>query len=131
MSALVAHLDVPSDTGGTAAARTATRSVLQAWGFTDADWLYDATVVVSELVANAVRHGGGILALHLHAVRGRVTVTAADRTAASPRRRRGDQTGGRGLAIIEALSRAWGVRPYGRGKCVWVLLPALPPAGMV
>jgi hypothetical protein len=37
--------------GGTAAARTAVRSVLQAWGFTDANWLYDATVVVSELVA--------------------------------------------------------------------------------
>ncbi|MGK5681662.1 ATP-binding protein [Actinoplanes sp. URMC 104] len=124
MSALVAHLDVPPGPGGTTAARTAARTVLQAWGFRDADWLYDATVVVSELVANAVRHGGGILALTLHAVRGRVTVIAADCTGAPPRRRRGDQTGGRGLAIIETLSRAWGVQPYGRGKCVWVLLPA-------
>ena len=131
MSALVAHLDVPPNTDATVAARAAARRVLQAWGFTDADWLYNATLVVSELVTNAIRHGGGILDLTVHAVRGRVTVTAADRTAAPPRRRGADQTGGRGLTIIEALSRAWGVQPYGRGKCVWVLLPASLPAGTV
>ena len=32
---------------------------------------------------------------------------------------RGDQTGGRGLPIVEALGRAWGVVELGAGKTVW------------
>ena len=123
MSVRTAHLDVPHDTGATTAARKAARSALRLWGFTNTDWLYDATVVVTELVTNAIRHGGGLLSLDLHVVRGRVTVCASDRTRVGPRHRRSDPTGGRGLPVIEALSRAWGVRPNRAGKCVWVLLP--------
>jgi hypothetical protein len=37
-------------------------ATLTAWGFTDTAWLAQAVLVVSELVANAVRHGGGCLA---------------------------------------------------------------------
>ncbi|MFD7320485.1 ATP-binding protein [Streptomyces sp. NPDC059875] len=38
-------------------------------------------------------------------------------------------TSGRGLAIIEALSESWGIRPHGEtGKVVWFTLPAPTPA---
>lgn len=130
MSVRTAHLDVPHGTGATTAARTAARSALRLWGFTNTDWLNDATLVVTELVTNAIRHGGGLLSLDLHAVRGRVTVSVTDRTRVRPRRRGADLTGGRGLTVIEGLSRAWGVLPNRAGKCVWVLLPVSARTGL-
>ncbi|MET9375933.1 ATP-binding protein [Streptomyces sp. NPDC002992] len=37
-------------------------------------------------------------------------------------------TSGRGLAIIEAVSESWGIRPHGEtGKVVWFTLPAPTP----
>ncbi|WP_418955634.1 ATP-binding protein [Streptomyces tritici] len=33
-------------------------------------------------------------------------------------------TSGRGLAIVEAVSESWGVRPKGTGKVIWFTLPA-------
>ncbi|MEU6945620.1 ATP-binding protein [Streptomyces sp. NPDC046316] len=37
-------------------------------------------------------------------------------------------TSGRGLAIIEAVSESWGIRPHDSGKIVWFTLPAPLPA---
>ncbi|WP_436535882.1 ATP-binding protein [Actinoplanes sp. HUAS TT8] len=130
MSVHTARLKVPHGSGATTAARTAARSALRLWGFTNTDWLNDATLVITELVTNAIRHGGGLLALDLRAVRGQVTVSVTDRTRVRPHRRRADLTGGRGLSIIDALSRAWGVRPNHAGKCVWVLLPTSARPGL-
>src|SRR5687767_3736300 len=87
MSELTAHLDVPLDRGAPAAARRAVTAVLAGWGFRDDDWLDSTAVVVSELVTNAVRHGGGCVALHLEARAGRVVVSVADESPVLPRRR--------------------------------------------
>ncbi|MFD5747910.1 ATP-binding protein [Streptomyces sp. NPDC127033] len=34
-----------------------------------------------------------------------------------------DDTGGRGLVIVDALCEKWGVRPRDPGKTVWAQLP--------
>ncbi|MEU0151314.1 ATP-binding protein [Micromonospora fulviviridis] len=120
---MTAHLDLPVGPDALAAARQVVQSALVGWGFEDLEDVADAVLVADELVSNAVRHGGGCLSLHLHARDDEVTVCAVDGSAVVPRRRDPDGDGGRGLRIIEALCRAWGVEdlPDG-GKRVWVRL---------
>lgn len=122
MSELTAHLDVRVDRRAPAAARRAVTAVLQGWGFGDADWLDAAAVVVSELVTNAVRHGGGGVFLEIEAHGDRVVVSVADGSPVLPRRRAPDGAGGRGMALIEALSDGWTVENHQGGKRVRVAL---------
>ncbi|MFC4071055.1 ATP-binding protein [Actinoplanes subglobosus] len=129
MSELTAHLDVPLDRGAPAAARRAVTAVLGGWGFKDADWLDAAAVIVSELVTNAVRHGGGCVALALESHDRRVIVSVADGSSVVPRRRDPDEVGGRGIALIEALSEGWTVENYRGGKRVRVRLVPCPRGG--
>ncbi|MDI6100898.1 ATP-binding protein [Actinoplanes sp. NEAU-A12] len=128
MSELTAHLDVPLDRGAPAAARHAVTAVLAGWGFHDADWLDGTAVIVSELVTNAVRHGGGCVALQLEAHAGRVVVSVADGSSVMPRRRDPDAIGGRGIALIEALAAGWTVQNHQGGKRVRVELFPCPGA---
>lgn len=123
---MTARFDLPLGVVAPAAARHAARSILAGWGLTDERWLDDATVIVHELVANAVRHGGGRVSLDLHVREGLVIIGAADGSAIEPRRREPDNDGGRGLAIVEALAGRWGVDNYVAGKRVWVQLPRHP-----
>ncbi|MGS2619924.1 ATP-binding protein [Micromonospora sp. LZ34] len=109
MSELTAHLDLPVGPDALAAARQAVKTVLTGWGFRHPEWVGDAVLVADELVANAVRYGGGCLRLQLNARDGDVTISAVDGSAVVPRRRDPDGDGGRGLAIIEAVCHAWGV----------------------
>ncbi|GAA4945883.1 ATP-binding protein [Actinoplanes utahensis] len=126
MSELTAHLDVPLDRGAPAAARHAVTAVLTGWGFHDDDWLDAASVVVSELVTNAVRHGGGCVEVQLEAHGERVIVSVADESSVVPRRRDPDSLGGRGIALIEAMSAGWTVQNYHGGKRVRVELVPCP-----
>ncbi|NUR70909.1 MAG: ATP-binding protein [Hamadaea sp.] len=126
MSELRARLDVPSGADAPRGARKTVRQLLTAWGFTDGDWLDVADLVVSELVANAVRHGGGLLDVAVQAHENKVTISAADSTPIPPRRRTPDDTGGYGLALIDNLSAGWGVEDYEHGKRVWVRLRSHP-----
>ncbi|MCW3817922.1 ATP-binding protein [Micromonospora sp. DR5-3] len=89
----------------------------------------DAVLVADELVANAVRYGGGCLRLQIHARGGRATIADVDGCAVVPRRREPDPRRRPGLAITEALCDEWGVTVLDDGhKCVWVRL-APPPVG--
>jgi anti-sigma regulatory factor (Ser/Thr protein kinase) len=126
MSELTARFDLPLGLEAPAAARRVVRSVLASWGMHDERWLHEATVVISELVANAVRHGGGCLSLDLQAHDGDVTIGAADGSSVVPRRRDADDDGGRGLAIVEALVTRWGVHSHEGGKRVWAQLRRCP-----
>ncbi|WMX45599.1 ATP-binding protein [Streptomyces roseicoloratus] len=100
---------------------------LRSWGL---EAVADATAqIVAELAANAVTHGrvpGRDFRLALVAngavLRIEVTDTRADRL---PRRERRDGAeSGRGLVLVEALSRDWGVRlgPTPR-KTIWSEVP--------
>lgn len=138
MSELTAQLDLPLGLDAPAAARRAIVAVLGGWGFRDEMWLEAAAIVVSELVTNAVRHGGGAVQFTVQSHDGRVVLCVADGSTVVPRRRDPDDAGGRGLAVIEALSTRWGVRDHQGGKQVWVelepypgQLPAHPGTGRV
>ncbi|MEH1129626.1 ATP-binding protein [Micromonospora sp. CPCC 206061] len=124
MSELSARFDMPLSEQAPGMARRAVGAVLAAWGFGDEDWLDGARVVVSELISNAVRHGNGCVELRVQAHGDRVIVSAADGSSVVPRRRRADDAGGRGLAVIEAFAPRWGVEDHEGGKRVWVELSA-------
>ncbi|MFI7597941.1 ATP-binding protein [Actinoplanes sp. NPDC049681] len=124
MSALTARFDLPLGTNAPRSARHAVTAVLAGWGYRDELWLEKAAVVVSELVTNAVRHGGGCVDLRVECHDGEVIISVADGSSVVPRRREPDDTGGRGLALIDAMTARWGVRDHEGGKQVWVALPS-------
>ncbi|MEO3778426.1 ATP-binding protein [Micromonospora sp. B11E3] len=126
MSELTAHLDLPLGIHAPGAARRAVTALLEGWGFRDEEWLDAAAVVTSELVTNAVRHGGGCVEFTAEAHEGRVVLSVADGSSVVPRRRDPDGVGGRGIAVIEALSARWGVHDHEGGKRVWVELRPYP-----
>jgi anti-sigma regulatory factor (Ser/Thr protein kinase) len=90
----------------------------------------DATLVVSELMSNAVRHARPLPGEQI-----RVAWALSDRTlelavsdGGGPTRPRTERRpsvsalGGRGLGIVDYLSRRWGVRSDDLGTTVWAVL---------
>ncbi|MFE1951982.1 ATP-binding protein [Streptomyces sp. NPDC059524] len=117
---------------GARLARRLSAERLAAWGIPYGSDDHDAvTLIVSELAANAIRHGrvpGRDFHLHLTAaptvVRAEVTDTRSERIPRRPDARRSAFTdGGRGLILVAALASAWGWRPRtgGPGKTVWAV----------
>lgn len=83
------------------------------------------SLVVSELVTNALLHAspGVDLSLARHGTTLRLAVR--DRSSRGPQRRQPgiEQGTGRGLMIVESLTRTWGVLPTAEGgKVVWAVL---------
>jgi signal transduction histidine kinase len=84
----------------------------------------DLALVITELVANAVRHGRGRrIELRVEADVTSVRIEVENRRWTTvPRRRLPSdlRTTGRGLALVAACSRQWGVETGGRGRTrVW------------
>jgi anti-sigma regulatory factor (Ser/Thr protein kinase) len=90
----------------------------------------DLPLLVSELVTNAWVHGAEPISIHLDVANGRVRVEVEDGSSVMPKVKRSDErsTVGRGLLIVDALSRAWGAESTGAGKVVWAEVP-IRPAG--
>jgi len=83
---------------------------------------------MSELVTNAVHAGCSNVTLELRVEDDAVRVAVVDDAPGRPTRRAaapGDRNG-RGLRLIEAVSRRWGVDAVAMGKSVWAefALPA-------
>jgi two-component sensor histidine kinase len=82
-----------------------------------------AALLVSELATNAVRHA----ATPFHVVVGRsghtVEVAITDSGGGEPAIREPDATGGRGLTIVQAFARDWGVHHQRGSKAVYFHLP--------
>ncbi len=128
MSELSASLDLPLGMAAPTGARHTLRQILLTWGYTDEDWLDESGLLISELVANAVRHGGGCLEVRVQAHGRLVTVSAADGSSVIPRRREPGPAGGLGLALIERFADGWGIENHHGGKRVWIRLRAHPAA---
>lgn len=79
-------------------------------------------LVVAELVANAIRHARTDVVVRLEQQRDGLRLEVSDDDAVHlPRCGTGDTAAesGRGLQLVEALSRGWGVLEDGPGKRVW------------
>ncbi|WP_234377205.1 ATP-binding protein [Streptomyces sp. TP-A0356] len=105
-----------------AEARRLARQCCALWAF-DEGTGETAALLISELVTNAVRHGRS------HSIRVRIERPAPDRVrlAAVDKKRCSitlgrpspENIGGRGLALVDALSDRWGVDLLPWGKRVW------------
>src|SRR5689334_7831775 len=95
---------------------------------TDDDALDDITLIVSELVSNAVKHGEPEILLRMRMDPLAIDISVLDHGSGGPP----DQvtapdataTSGRGLSIVDRLASEWGVVPLddGSGKTVWARL---------
>jgi anti-sigma regulatory factor (Ser/Thr protein kinase) len=93
------------------------------------DLVETAELVVSELCTNAVEHtasgdtgGHFILELEIHTGRVRVSVVdlgAQTRPAVNDAQADDDAESGRGLLIVDAVSKEWGTELAGVGSRVW------------
>src|SRR5690348_17009380 len=124
---LMMTLDLPMHADAAPRARRALHDVFVAWNIRDDEWMYDALLVVSELVGNAFRHGGD--RIHLEATyRQRLRISVTDGSSIIPRMRSEvdpDDEAGRGMTIVDALTDSWGVDDLdGGGKRVWAEMPA-------
>ncbi len=83
---------------------------------------FGLTLVVSELVTNAVRYGEAPIELAIHVAPDRVRVEVTDASPVSPRMSLAppEAVSGRGLSLIDTVAVCWGVEPCpGSGKVVW------------
>ncbi|MGV9413127.1 MEDS domain-containing protein [Nocardia sp. NPDC003693] len=83
--------------------------------------LDDAALVVSELAANAVVHARTAFRVALAQSGSEFTITVEDLSREQPLLGSADHTrpGGRGMVLVDALSRRWGTRAGPNGKVVW------------
>lgn len=124
---LQVQLEVGPDPAEVGRARRWARSRLAGSGIGDDEPLAETLVLlISELVTNAVVHTGCPAVLRMlfgpgAAQAGTVRVEVADNCARPPRPRlaAGDDTGGRGLELVDGLADRWGWKHEGAGKSIW------------
>ena len=117
-----AQVDLPHDVEAPRAGRRFVMSVLARWGVVD-EAVERAQLLVSELVSNAVLHGGGPVRLEVREVeRGRsVRVEVCNRGNGQPlmRRAASEDLSGRGLQLVDQLSHEWGSSTVDGETSVW------------
>lgn len=101
-------------------ARAFVSDALRGWGV-PASLADDILLAASELVTNAVEHGRGEVAVELEHEASHIRLRVGDHADERPVLRRPDSRSprGRGMALIEAISAAWGHIPRDVGKWVW------------
>ncbi|MFF4538188.1 ATP-binding protein [Streptomyces aureus] len=112
----------PAEPGAVRTVRAVVRGQLRDW---DLESLGDiATLLVSELVTNSLRHATGPIGVRLVRtgdVPGALRVEVSDPLPDPPRERAADTSdeSGRGLQLVAGSCRRWGTRPADDGKTVW------------
>ncbi|WP_327427304.1 ATP-binding protein [Streptomyces sp. NBC_01236] len=133
MNPYTSTLELAAKTNAARWARSHTRTVLHAWRLPE-ERIDTAQLVVSELVTNAVQHNAGRqnsaaesrVTLTLHCESAQLIVLVGD-TNPNPPMSNGAVShaaeGGRGLIIVEAVSKEWSYYfPPTGGKVVWCIL---------
>jgi anti-sigma regulatory factor (Ser/Thr protein kinase) len=119
---------LPPRAQAVAEARELTRTALLSWRL---EHLVDlATLVVSELVTNALTHARSEMTLELTRRPDLLRVSVTDASPDSPRRRRADPAaeGGRGMHMVAELASRWGIEQLPSGKRVWAEI-VIEPTG--
>ncbi len=108
---LTLTLALERDVDAPARARTMVRGLKPLLG---AERTEDATLLVSELVTNAVKYGSGPVSLHIEADddrRGRFTISdAGGEETPALRETGGSRSGGYGLHLVDRIADDWGVQ---------------------
>ncbi|MFF4217468.1 ATP-binding protein [Streptomyces nondiastaticus] len=132
MQVLQMQMEVRADPAEVGRARKWARSRLAGSGIGVDEPLAETLILlISELVTNAVVHTGCPAVLRMlfpgggagmpGVSGGTVRVEVADISARPPRRRcaGGEDTGGRGLELVDGLADRWGWQAEGSGKRIW------------
>ncbi|MBD0734622.1 ATP-binding protein [Streptomyces sp. CBMA29] len=125
MQVLQVQLEVGVDPAEVGRARRWARSRLVGSGIgADEPVAETLILLISELVTNAVVHTGCPAVLRMlfpAAPASPVRVEVADSSEAppAPRHAHRDETGGRGLELVDGLADRWGWQPEGAGKQIW------------
>ncbi|MCU1602893.1 MAG: ATP-binding region ATPase domain protein [Frankiales bacterium] len=120
----VAVAVLPPRASSAARARELVTSQCLAWGYPSL--CDDIALVVTELVANAVRHANTDIEILVMPLDGGVRLEVRDGSTRPlrPRAALSSDEGGRGLLLVDALSTRYGVVGEPDGKRVWVEMMA-------
>ncbi|MBF8184379.1 ATP-binding protein [Nonomuraea sp. K274] len=110
---------LPDDLSSVPAGRRLIHAQLSEWEFPGETDVVE--LLVDELVTNALRHARGQPVLTLSIRAGVLRCVVEDETSELPHAESptGCEESGRGLQMVELLSRRWGVEPTRTGKAVW------------
>ncbi|HSX96317.1 MAG TPA: SpoIIE family protein phosphatase, partial [Streptomyces sp.] len=116
--ARIATWELPADPARVSEVRAAAQRQMSDWGLDEA--AFAAELMLSELVTNAIRHGGGPIRVRLLHDRSLIC-EVSDTSSTAPHLRRAATTdeGGRGLFLVAQLSQSWGTRYTPEGKVIW------------
>jgi CheY-like chemotaxis protein len=122
IGALTARVDAefPAQAWAVAGARAFVRATLERWR--EGELVDTVTLLLSELVTNAVVHAAAAPSVAVHLLPDRVHVEVADDDEATHLEAREaplSAEGGRGLLLVEALADCWGQVTLPGGKVVW------------
>jgi anti-sigma regulatory factor (Ser/Thr protein kinase) len=117
-----ATCDFTGDPENVGAARRFVSETAEKWGLGDVAW--PLVQIVSELASNAVIHAGTGFNVRLvhEGDTTRIEVLDGSLRRAQSRRYELDATTGRGLRLVESLSREWGAVGSAKGKTVWAVV---------
>ena len=123
---LTSHLELGTRPSAVPCARMITKKIAREWGLPHL--AETAELMVSGLVTNAIRASRDLLEpvirLWLVSDRNNLVIRVWDGSAEMPVCQHAslDSECGRGLLLVEALSKDWGAYRRGYGKVVWVLI---------
>jgi anti-sigma regulatory factor (Ser/Thr protein kinase) len=114
-----ASLTLPADLSSVSQARNFLRRALAEWAVEGFELA--APQVLTELATNAALHARSAYTVHLLLDDGHLLVEVSDSSPMMPQQRHygTGATTGRGIALVEALSEAWGCESSPTGKTVW------------
>jgi anti-sigma regulatory factor (Ser/Thr protein kinase) len=125
-----AQVTLPANVSSVPTARHFVESILTGWGLKDLGWV--ATLIVSELAANAALHARGEpFSVYVSTEADSVRLEIQDSSLRLPQQRSygRDATTGRGLKLVNELAQDWGVETGDSGKTVWALLRVQSASG--
>ncbi|MFD5769326.1 ATP-binding protein [Streptomyces sp. NPDC127049] len=124
-------VSLPSSPTCVRTSRQVAAEAMERWGGVPAAVADDALVVVSELVTNAVLHGGEgsaeeVVRLRIEHCGDELVVEVTDGTSKPARLKTAGaaETGGRGLLLVTRLAKDWGVRD--KNRTTWARLTTRP-----
>ena len=126
-----ARLRLEPEAADIAEVRRLLRRLLASWRLEPLLEEGDVELLATETATNAVRHAGTAATVIVRYLGDRVRVEVGDGSTALPQVRTAgpEETGGRGLSLVETLSSQWGVTRTLGGKRVWFEV-STRPSGM-